>query len=62
MKDTTVTIVSATSLKPLIPISWNFVLMKHIMCSCAYPQEILIDFFLGITQFLNLEVNQIERY
>ena len=26
-------------------ISWNFVVMKDVMCRCAYPQEILIPFF-----------------
>ena len=36
---------SATPLKPLNRISWNFVDMKDIMCRCAYPQEILIPFF-----------------
>ena len=38
-------LVSATPLKPLNRISWNFVVMKDIMCRCAYPQEILIPFF-----------------
>ena len=37
--------VSATPLKLLNRISWNFVVMKDIMCWCAYPQEILIPFF-----------------
>ena len=45
MKDTTVFLVSATSLKPLDRISWNFVVMKDIMCRCACHQEILIPFF-----------------
>ena len=40
-------LVSATPLKPLNRISWNFVVMKDIMCRCAYPQEILIPFFLS---------------
>ena len=35
--------VSATPLKPLNRISWNFVVIKDIMCRCAYPQEILIQ-------------------
>ena len=49
--------VSATPLKPLNRIFWNFVVMKDIMCRCAYPQEILIPFFsLGVTPFLNLEI------
>ena len=26
------------------------------MCRYAYPQEILIQFFLGITPFFNLEI------
>ena len=31
--------------------------MKDIMCTCAYPQEILIPFFfLGFTSFLNSEI------
>ena len=56
-KYTTVFLVSATPLKPLNRISWNFVVMKDIMCRCAYPQEILIPFsFLGVTPFLNLEI------
>ena len=38
-------LVSATPLKPLNRISWNFVDMKDIMCRGAYPQEILIPFF-----------------
>ena len=38
-------LVSTTPLKPLNRISWNFVVMKDIMCRCAYPQEILIPFF-----------------
>ena len=38
-------LVSATPLKPLNRISWNFVVMKDIMCRCAYPQEILIQLF-----------------
>ena len=37
--------VSATPLKPLNRISWNFVVIKDIMCTYAYPQEILIQFF-----------------
>ena len=38
-------LVSSTPLRPLNRISWNFVVMKDIMCRCAYPQEILILFF-----------------
>ena len=38
-------LVSPTPLKPLNKISWNLVAMKDIMCRCAYPQEILIQFF-----------------
>ena len=38
--------VSATPLKPLNRISWNFVVMKDIPCRCAYPQEMLIWSFL----------------
>ena len=45
MKHTSETVVSATPLKRLNRISWNFVVMKDIMCRCAYPQEILILFF-----------------
>ena len=32
-------------MKPLNRISWNFVVIKDIMCRWAYPQEILIRFF-----------------
>ena len=42
--DSPVFLVSTTPLKPLNRISWNFVVMKDIMCRCAYPQEILIQF------------------
>ena len=35
--------------------SWNFVIMKDILCRYAFPQEILI-FFLGVMPFLNLEI------
>ena len=38
-------LVSATPLKPPNRISWNFVVMKDIMCRCGYPQEILNPFF-----------------
>ena len=49
-------LVSVTPLKLLNRISWNFEVMKDIMCRCAYPQEILIHFFfLGVRPFLNLE-------
>ena len=37
--------VSATPLKQLNRISWNFVVMKDIPRRCAYPQEIMIQFF-----------------
>ena len=30
--------------------------MKDIMCRYAYPQEILIQFFFGITPFFTLEI------
>ena len=33
-------LVSTTRLKPLNRISWNFVVMKDIMCRCAYSLEI----------------------
>ena len=50
-------LVSATPLKPLNRISWNFVVMKDIMCTCAYPQEILIPFVsLRFTPSLNFEI------
>ena len=42
MKDTTVFLVSATSLKPLNRIGWNFVVMKDIMCRYAFLQADLI--------------------
>ena len=48
---------SATPLKPLNRISWNFVVMKDIMCRCAYPQEILIQYFFSQNYaFLDLEI------
>ena len=34
-------LVSATPLKPLNRISWNSVVMKNILCRCAYLQEVL---------------------
>ena len=40
-------LVSTTPLKLLNRISWNFVVMKDIMCRCAYPQEMLIWSFWG---------------
>ena len=49
--------VSATPLKLLNRISRNSVVMKDIVCRCAYPQDILIQFFsLGITPFLTIEI------
>ena len=49
--------VSITPLKLIKRISWNFVVMKDIMCRCAYPHEILIKFFSGSNApFLNLEI------
>ena len=52
-------LVSATPLKPLNRISWNFVVVKEIICRCAYPQKILILFFFrAVTPFLNLEMWQ----
>ena len=37
--------------------SWNFVVMKDLICGCSYPQEILIQFyFLGVMLFMNLEI------
>ena len=38
-------LVSATPLKPLNRISWNFVVIKDIMYRCAYPQEIFDSIF-----------------
>ena len=50
-------LVSANPFKPLNRISKNFVVMKYIMCRCAYLQEILIQFFfLRVTPFFNLEI------
>ena len=49
-------LVSATPLKPLNKISWNVVVMKDMMCRCAYPKKIFIQYFLGVTPFLNLEI------
>ena len=39
--------VSATPLKPLNRISWNFVVMKDIMCRYVFLQEMLIWSFWG---------------
>ena len=52
--------VSATLLKTLnrINISWNFVVVTDIPCTCAYPQEILINFFLGVTPFFYWDIWQ----
>ena len=52
-------LVSATPLKPVNRISWNIVVMKDIMCRCAYPQEIFIQFFFSWNYAL-FELN--ERY
>ena len=49
-----VLLVSATPLKPLNRISWNFVVMKDIMCRCAYPQEILIPLFFSELRLFEL--------
>ena len=50
---------SATPLKPLNRTSWNFVVMKALMCRCAYPQEILIQFlFLGVMPLFELIIWQ----
>ena len=49
-------IVSATILKPLHKISWNFAVMMHMMSRCAYLREMLIPFFLGCSPLLNLEI------
>ena len=40
-------LVSTTPLKPLNKISWNFVVMKDIMCRYAFLQEMLIWSFWG---------------
>ena len=32
-------------------ISWNFVVMKDIICRCAYPQEILLPFSMSYALF-----------
>ena len=40
-------LVSTTPLKPLNRIAWNFVVMKDIMCSYAFLQEMLIWSFWG---------------
>ena len=47
--------VSTTPLKPLNRISRNIEVMKDLMCRCAYPQEILIQFFfLGVMPLCEL--------
>ena len=48
--------VSATPLKPFKRLSWNFVVMKDLMCRCAYPRKFLIQFFLELCPFFNLEI------
>ena len=54
---------SATHLKQLNRISWNFVVMKDIMCGCAYPQDILIQFFFSqLRRFWNQKFDQSESY
>ena len=37
--------VSATPITLLNRIWWNFVVMKNMMCKCAYMQTILVQFF-----------------
>ena len=55
--------VSATPLKPLNRISWNFVVVKDIPYRCAYPQEILIQFFFSeLHPFWTWKFGQSERY
>ena len=51
-------LVRATPLKLLNRILWNFVhvVTENKMFRCAYPQEILIKFFIGVTPFFNLEI------
>ena len=39
-------LVSTTPLKHLNRIAWNFEVMKDIMCRCAYPQEISLNYTL----------------
>ena len=47
----------------LLWISWNFVVIKDVMCTCAYPQEILIQFFFSELQlFWTYKFGQNERY
>ena len=40
-------------------ISWNFVVIKDIMCRCAYPQDILMRFFFS---FWTSKFDDNERY
>ena len=55
--------VSATPLKTLKRISWNFLVMKDIMFRCAYPLEMLIQFFLSeLSPFWTYKFDQVERY
>ena len=57
MKDTTETVCQRNSSEAAHRISWNFLVMKDIMCRCAYSQEIFDSiFFLGIMPFLNFEI------
>ena len=61
MKDIlTVFLVSATPLKSLNRITLNFVVMKDIMCRCAYPQKNSIPFF--SLNYALFEFDENERY
>ena len=56
-------LVSATPLKPLDRISWNFVVIKDIIRRSAYPQKILIPFFFSdLRPFLTSKFDENERY
>ena len=48
--------VSTTPLKTLNRMLCKSVVTEDTMCKCAYSQEILIHFFLGIMPLLDLEI------
>ena len=59
------TVCHCNFLKPLNRISWKFVVIKDIMCRCAYSQEIFIQFFFldWVMPFLNfIKFGKNERY
>ena len=56
MKDTTETVGQRNSSETAQQNFLNFLEMKDIMCTCAYPQDILINFLGEQCPFLNFEI------